>query len=290
MEIPSMSDWLKGLGLEQYASVFADNEVDLRILSKLTDKDLKELGIPFGPRKLVLNALAESNRGLEPERRQLTVMFCDIEGYTALASRLDPEILQVIIRRYQDACAASITHYDGYVFERQGDGIVAFFRYPLAHEGEADRAIRAGREIIESLSEIAMPGVGHLRVRIAITTGLVLVDSDGKGAVSEGEALHLAARLQSIAQPREIVVSERVRRLAGGNFQYDDLGKHTLKGIPVDIQAWRVRGPGGAASRFDAATQDGLTPMVGREQELGTAPETLAMRAIRQRRTDPGLW
>src|SRR6266850_1229843 len=147
---------------------------------------------------------------------------------TELANRVDPEVLQRIIRSYEDACAVGITRYEGYVFQRLGDGIVAFFGYPLAHEGEAERAIHAGLQITDALSKLDVAEVGHLEVRIGIATGVVVVSSAEKGAV--GETMNLAARLQGIAPMGSIVVSERVQRLAGGAFEYVDLGEQTLKG------------------------------------------------------------
>jgi class 3 adenylate cyclase/predicted ATPase len=200
------------------------------------------------------------------ERRQLTVMFCDMVGFTELANRVDPEVLQEIIRSYEDACAVCITRYEGYVFQRLGDGIVAFFGYPLAHEGEAERAIHAGLAIIESLAKLDVPEVGHLHVRIGIATGVVVVAGGEKGAV--GETPNLASRLQGIAPMDSIVVSERVRRLAGGAFAYADLGEQTLKGIAQPTRAYRIVGMSHAASRFDAATQGALTSLVGREHEI----------------------
>jgi len=202
----------------------------------------------------------------EGERRQLTVLFCDMVGFTELANRVDPEVLQGIIRSYEDACAVCITRYEGYVFQRLGDGIVAFFGYPLAHEGEAERAIHAGLAIIESLSTLAVPEVGRLHVRIGIATGVVVVAGAEKGAV--GETMNLASRLQGIAPVDSIVVSERVRRLAGGVFAYTDLGEQRLKGIAQPTRAYRIAGVSHAASRFEAATQAGLTPLVGREHEI----------------------
>ena len=188
-------------------------------------------------------------------------------GSTELTNRVDPEILENILRAYEDACAACITRYDGYVFRRIGDGIVAFFGYPLAHEGEAERAIRAGLEIIATLSKLDVPDVGHLAVRIGIASGLVVVSSAEKGA--EGEPLNLASRLQAIAQPGSIVVSEWVIRLARGSFDYEDMGEQALKGYAQPIRAYRIMGVSKATSRFEAATQERLTPLVGREQELG---------------------
>jgi class 3 adenylate cyclase len=279
--VQSVSSWLKSLNLEQYSQFFADNDVDLDVLRILGDKDLQDLGVSFGHRKKLLKAISELN-GAEAtqrspghaatsatggERRQLTVLFCDMVGFTELASRVDPEVLQRIIRSYEDACAVCVTRYEGYVFQRLGDGIVAFFGYPLAHEGEGERAIRAGLEIIESLTRLDVLDAGHLQVRIGVATGLVVVASEEKGAV--GETMNLAARLQAIAAPGSIVVSERVHRLASGAFDYEDLGEHALKGIARPTHAYRILGVSAAASRFDAATGGILTPLVGREQEIG---------------------
>ena len=279
-----MSDlltWLEGQGLSKYAGVLADNEVDLEILPALSEQDLEKIGIPLGPRKKLLNAFAELRAGAAGERRaeagsftpaggerrQLTVMFCDMVGFTELASRLDPEVLQRIIHSYEDLCAVAITRYAGYVFQRLGDGIVAFFGYPLAHEGEAERAIHAGLEIVKALSKLEVPEVGRIQVRIGVATGVVVVVSTEKGAV--GETMNLAARLQGIAQPGSVVVSERVQQLGGGSFRYEDLGEHTLKGIARPSHAYRVLGVSEAASRFEAATQRGLTPLVGRARQIG---------------------
>ena len=193
-------------------------------------------------------------------------MFCDMVGFTELANRVDPEVLQGTISRYEDACAVCITRFEGYVFQRLGDGIVAFFGYPLAHEGEAERAIQAGLAIIASLAAVDVPETGRLQVRIGIATGVVVVMSAERGAV--GETMNLASRLQSIARPGSLVVSEPVRRLAGGTFYYEDLGDQMLKGFPQPTRAYRVKGVSQAESRFEAATQAGLTPLVGREHEI----------------------
>ena len=295
----SISEWLLSLGLAQYASVFEDNGIDLEALALISESELEKLGVLLGHRKKLLKAIAELNgaetptlatpaeairvtpaqvasRPTEGERRQLTVLFCDMVGFTGLANRVDPEVLQRIIRSYEDACAVCITRYEGYVFQRLGDGIVAFFGYPLAHEGEAERAIHAGLEIVDSLSKLSVPEVGKLQVRIGIATGLVVVSSAEKGAV--GETMNLASRLQGIAQPGSIVVSERVHHLAGGSFDYEDLGEQTLKGIARPTHAYRILGVSEAASRFEAAHGEaGLTPLVGREQEIGLLLERWAL-------------
>ena len=297
-----LAAWLEAQGLGQYAKVLAENEVDLEALRLVSEHDLQALGIPLGPRKKLLKAIENSGSAVtitpprspdsytpthlskkiptsksapEGERRQLTVLFCDMVGFTELANRVDPEILQGIIRSYEDACAVCITRYEGYVFQLLGDGIVAFFGYPLAHEGEAERAIHAGLAIIEALSKLDVPDAGHLAVRIGIATGLVVVSSAEKGAV--GETMNLASRLQAVAQPGSIVVSERVHRLAGGSFNYQDLGEQTLKGITQPTHAYRIVGVSEAASRFEAATQEGVTPLVGREQEIGLLMERWAL-------------
>ncbi len=284
----TLTAWLRELGLERYAPVFVENDVNLEALRLLTDADLVSLGVSLGHRRVLFKALAELNGSspaalagevlaeavpgrsrsrAEGERRQLTVLFCDMVGFTELASRLDPEVLQGIVRSYEDNCAACVTRYEGYVFQRLGDGIVAFFGYPLAHEGEGERAIRAGLEIVEALAKLELPHAGHLAVRIGIATGLVVVSSVEKGAV--GETMNLAARLQGIAQPGSVLVSERVHRLAGGAFHYQDLGEQTLKGIAHRTRAYRIVGISKATSRFEAAhAQVGLTPLVGREQDL----------------------
>ncbi len=280
MRIASLSEWLKVHGLERFAPVFEQNEVDLTTLRVLTENDLKELGVPFGPRKRILSLLSEE-RAVEKlsdlggyvvapigERRQLTVLFCDLVGFTKLAYKHDPEALQIIIRSYEQACASCVNRYEGYVFRMLGDGVVAFFGFPLAHESEAERAIRTGLDIVEAMRRLHFPKAGRLQVRIGIASGVVVVAPGERNAV--GEALNLSARLQTIAEPGSVVVSDSVRRLAGGEFQYEDLGEKELTGVSGPTRVFRVVGVSRAESRFEAATQSGLTPLVGRESELST--------------------
>ena len=277
----SIEQWLRSIDLERYAQTFADNEVDLRTLEVLNEDDLKELGIPFGPRKRMLSAIAElqqaqpvpdpgsaapASAASSSERRQLTALFCDMVGFTEIAHRVDPEVLQSVVRCYEEACTACIVHYGGSTFQVLGDGVVAFFGYPLAHEGETERAIRAGLEILQKMEEMDVPEIGRIRVRIAVATGIVVVSSAELGAV--GETLNLAARLQTVAAPGTLIVSERVYRIAGGRFVYEDIGEHALKGISEPVRAYRVVGVAQAASRFDATVSGELTPLVGRENEL----------------------
>ncbi len=274
-----LKHWLDANGLGKYAQLFAENEIDFDLLPQLSKSDLDELGLSVGAKRRLALALQSLDNAHLPaptkhaeessagERRQLTVLFCDMVGFTELASKVDPEVLQAIVHSYEDTCAAAISHFEGYVFQRLGDGIVAFFGFPLAHEGEAERAIRAGLRIISALAVREIAGAGNLHVRIGIATGMVVVSTVEKGAF--GETMNLASRLQSIAEPGSIVVSERVRRLASGAFAYEDLGEQKLKGISRATGAYRVLGISDAESRFEAATQQGLSPMVGREQEIG---------------------
>jgi class 3 adenylate cyclase/tetratricopeptide (TPR) repeat protein len=266
----SITEWLESIGLGHHALLFVENEIDLPTLLLLTEGDLEELGLPFGPRKRVVReaaALRERETVSEAgERRQLTVLFCDLVGFTELARRLDPEVLHGVIRAYEDTCAVSVSRYEGYVFQRLGDGIVAFFGYPLAHEGEAERAIRAGLEIVAAVRELDLPAAVQLQARIGIATGMVMVSAADQSAF--GETMNLASRLQGVAEPSTVAVSTRVRRLAAGAFEYADLGEHDLKGIDRPIQVYRVLGSSVAAGRFEAATHAGLTPLVGRDGEI----------------------
>jgi class 3 adenylate cyclase/tetratricopeptide (TPR) repeat protein len=268
--------WLGSIELDRYAQLFVENQIDLPTLLVLTEPDLVALGVPFGPRKRILHEL-ESLRAAPAEtpaapsadrvgeRRQLTVVFSDLVGSTELADRLDPEALRSVLRRYADVCTESVTRYDGWVFQRLGDAVVAFFGYPLAHEGEAERAIRAGLDIVATLEELDVPDVGRLKARVGIATGIVMVS--GSGLVF-GQTMNLASRLQAVAEPCSVVVSARVWRLAAGAFEYADLGERELKGISVPTRVYQVLGPSAAEGRFEAATQSGLTPLIGREREI----------------------
>ena len=220
---------------------------------------------------------ADVARDAAAERRQLTIMFCDMVGSTALSAKLDPEDLRDVIRQYQTLVSAEIRRYDGSVAKFSGDGIMAYFGFPKAHEDDAERAVLAGLAIVASLRAVRAP-LGHkqvsgLSVRVGIATGEVVVgDLVGEG-VSErwavvGETPNLAARLQSVAEPNSVVISARTQRLARGGFRYVNLGLHEIKGIPTLVQVWGVKGKKATASRFDAAHGKTLTPMVGREREL----------------------
>jgi len=214
----------------------------------------------------------------EAERRQLTVMFCDLVGSTALSTGMDPEDLRDVIASYQSRCSAALRRYDGFVAKYMGDGILVYFGYPRAHEDEAERSVRAGLDIVEAMAELNAavprpPGV-VLAVRIGIATGPVIVgDQIGEGTASEtavvGETPNLAARLQALAQPNQIVVSAATRAMLGDHFELEDLGAYELKGFAEPVPAWHVLSARDVESRF-AATRTGSTaPLVGRQEEMG---------------------
>lgn len=289
-----LEQFLKGLGLAQHIQAFRDNDIDAAALPHLEEAHLKELGLSLGHRVKIMQAIAALREGGEAapaplpahkaqvapdaaaaedgERRQLTLMFCDLVGSTELSARVDPEEVREVMRAYQDACAGMIARYDGYLAKFLGDGVLAYFGYPHAHEDAAERAVRAARGIVEAVGR-PPPRAGHrLAVRIGIATGMVVVGqvnaADGASELSAiGETPNLAARLQGVAEPNTVVIAEGTRALTRGAFRYADLGRVALKGIPAPVPAWRVVGEV-SASRFEAAHMAGLGAFVGRDQEV----------------------
>lgn len=273
-------DWLKRLNLEQYEQLFLDHCIDLTVLPDLTDQDLEKIGIALGHRRKMLRAITELNHSGfvaqaedEPERRQLTVMFCDLVDSTALSSRLDPEDMREVLLLYQSACANVIRTYDGYIARFLGDGILAYFGYPSAHEDDAERAVRAGLDIIAAVACIKFNLDVKLRMRIGVATGLVVVgDLIGEGAAEQravvGETPSVAARLQALAEPNTVIVGESTRRLLGELFELKHLGLCELKGISEKVSAWTVEGLKTFDNRFEAVHALRLTDLVGREREI----------------------
>jgi class 3 adenylate cyclase/predicted ATPase len=271
--------WLRGLGLEQYAPLFLDNAIDGEVLPELTADDLKDLGIGrVGHRRKLLAAIAGLRaepaiaRGTGAERRQLTVMFCDLVGSTALASRLDPEDLREVIAAYHRTVGRIVAGLDGFVAKYMGDGVLVYFGYPRAHEDDAERAVRAGLEMTDAVARLEVKSV-RLEARVGIATGLVVVgDLIGEGSAQEqsvvGETPNLAARLQALAAPGAVVIAAATRRLIGDLFEYRDLGAVEIKGIARPAPAWRVLRPTAVASRFEALRGSALTPLVGRDAEI----------------------
>ncbi|KRT65572.1 MAG: hypothetical protein XU11_C0024G0035, partial [Candidatus Dadabacteria bacterium CSP1-2] len=217
----------------------------------------------------------EDKAATEAERRQLTVMFCDLVGSTALSERLDPEELRDVVRSYQEACAEVIDGNDGYIAQYLGDGLLVYFGYPLAHEDDVQRAVKAGLEIVVAISELPLKTQLQqtLQVRVGIHSGLVVVGEMGGGKKREpmaivGETPNIAARLQGLAEPNTVVISSATYRLVEGLFDCQDLGLHTLKGVSAPVQMYRILGESAVRSRFEVAVSKGLTPLIGREQEV----------------------
>src|SRR6516164_9475214 len=282
--------WLRGLGLEQYAPAFRDNDVDGEVLPELTADDLISIGVTsVGHRRKLLAAIAAlrtepptaapaasatsapiSPPTIDAERRHLTLMFCDLVGSTPLSARFDPEDLREIIGAYHRCVADTVARFAGFVAKYMGDGVLIYFGYPEAHEDDAERAVRAGLAIIDAVGRLATST--PLNVRLGIASGLVVVgDLIGMGAAQErgvvGETPNLAARLQSLAQTGTLVIADNTRRQIGALFELEDLGPRPLAGFVEPQRAWRVLGESGVVSRFEALRSE-ATPLVGRDEEL----------------------
>jgi class 3 adenylate cyclase/predicted ATPase len=286
--------WLRSLGLERYEGAFRDNEIDERVLPSLTQEDLKEIGVgPVGHRRMLLEAIAALRGDLgsgapsadmattssvpnvspedRAERRQVTVMFSDLVGSTALSARMDPEDFREVISAYQNSVAATVGRFGGFVAKYMGDGVLIYFGYPHAHEDDAERAVRAGLQLVTAIGDLKTHAA--LQTRVGIATGLVVVgDLIGSGASQEqaivGDTPNLAARLQGVAEPNSVVIAESTRKLVGSLFELAGLGPQHLKGISGPVPAWRALRPASVEGRFEAMHASGLTDLVGREEEL----------------------
>jgi len=281
-----IAQWLERLGMAEYVQRFAENRIDLAVLPDLTDQDLKDIGVALGDRRKLLRAIGElgSVARTEPaapitttsqgvaERRQITVMFCDLVGSTALSARLDPEDLREVIGAYHRSCATLVERNGGFVAKYMGDGVLVYFGYPQAHEHDAEHAVQAGLAIIEAVPKLVTPAGEPMHVRVGIATGLVVVgDLIGSGEARErgvvGETPNLAARLQAIAEPGSVVIADSTRKLLGNLFELRDLGLKDLKGIAGPVRAWTALRVSSAESRFEALRANGLIAPVGREEE-----------------------
>jgi class 3 adenylate cyclase/predicted ATPase len=286
-----LAGWLRRLGLEQYEAAFRENKIDDTVLLSLTAEDLKELGVGFvGHRRKLLDAIValraeagapaplsdappESRKAAKntAERRQVTVMFSDLVGSTALSARMDPEDLREVISAYRESVTETVGRFGGFVAKYMGDGVLVYFGYPKAHEDDAERAVRAGLELIAAVA--ALDSSVTLQTRVGIATGLVVVgDLIGSGEAQErgivGETPNLAARLQGIAGPDMVVISDATRRLIGNLFDLQDLGAVELKGLSSSVRAWAPLRSRPVTSRFEALRVGMLGPLVGRSDEL----------------------
>ena len=284
-----IAEWLRGLGLAQYEAAFREHAVDETVLPSLTAEDLRDIGVAqVGHRRRLLDAIADLRAltrsdpepfasearapAREAERRQLTVMFCDLVGSTELSSRLDPEDLGEVIAAYHGAVANIVEQAGGFISRYLGDGVLIYFGYPQAHENDAERAVRAGLDAIAAISCLDVRSV-KLRTRVGIATGTVVVgDRIGRGAVQVqsvvGETPNLAARLQDLAEPDTVVIAPGTRRLLGDLFEYRELGAVAIKGIAAPVPVWQVLRPSVVSSRFEALRGGTLTRLVNREEEI----------------------
>ena len=295
-----VSTWLNHLGLGTYCESFQRNAITWDVLPELKENDLEALGVLLGHRKILLRAIAQlspsaEGRGLESlphgvspdalpvpperdqaERRQLTVMFCDLVDSTALSRRLDPEDLQDVIRRFLDACSQNIGQFNGYIAKYMGDGMLVYFGYPQAHEHDAERAVHAGLAILDTVKALNQENPHpdfSIAARIGIATGHVVVgELMGQDTATErsvfGDTPNLAARLQVLATPNQLVIDSVTKRLVGHEFEFADHGAVSLKGFETPVHAWQVLGLRVSASRFESYRASHLTNFVGREQEI----------------------
>jgi class 3 adenylate cyclase/tetratricopeptide (TPR) repeat protein len=280
-----MRDWLRDNKLEQIAELFEANEIDFDVLPDLSEADLEKLGLSVGSRKRLLRALAErdveaakstspgSGAAIDAERRQVTVLFCDMVGSTALSGALDPELLGDVLRRYQNAAAGAVARFGGFVAKFMGDGILAYFGFPHAFEDAAERAVRAALNILVEVGRLVRPDGSPIQVRVGVATGLVVVgEMIGTGPAQErtivGETPNLAARLQGLAAPDSILISDASRRLLGELFKLEPMGEHELKGIARPAPVWRVLGEEAVESRYGATRARGKLPLIGRGEEM----------------------
>ena len=287
--------WLRDLGLGQYEEVFHENDIDGDVLADLTTDDLTGLGVvSIGHRRKLLAAIATlrahtppaSSQSIrawtaiagaalpfpEAERRQLTVMFVDLVGSTTLAARLDPEDMRDVIAAYHQCVVQTVARFDGFIAKYMGDGVLVYFGYPRAQEDDAERAVRAGLELVAAVHTLRPRPDTELQSRVGIATGIVVVgDLIGTGAAQEqavvGETPNLAARLQAVAEPGVVVIATATRRLTAGLFDYEDLGAIDVKGFPKPVQAWRVRHESALDSRFEAL-RSGKATLIGRDEEI----------------------
>jgi len=281
----TIADWLSQVGMHEYTQRFAENGIDLDIVTDLTDQDLEKIGVTsLGHRRKLLRAIANlkaaekatsAAAAAQPaartadaaERRQVTVMFSDLVGSTALAARMDPEDLRELISGYHKCVAETVRRFGGFVAQYLGDGVLVYFGYPEAHEDDAERAVRAGLELIAAV--IALKTQAALQTRVGIATGLVVVGDlmTGHERGIVGETPNLAARLQGIAEPNTVVIAEATRRLLGNLFELKDLGARDLKGVAEPLRAWVALRASTVESRFEALHPSGLTALVGRAEE-----------------------
>jgi class 3 adenylate cyclase len=290
-----LGGWLRSLGLGQYEAAFRENAIDETVLHDLTEDHLRELGFPLGARLKLLKAIAALDAGpasgdrpldkvtaqdaaapslataapvteATGERRYLTVMFCDLVGSTGISAQLDAEEWRDLVGAYLDATSAAVTEMGGHVAKKLGDGLLALFGYPVAHENDAERAARAALAIQRALAELNRKNAGtsrpELAARIGLDIGPAVLDASGE---IYGDVANIAARVQALAEPGAVLVTARVQRQVAGLFVVEERGTHALKGVPEPMALYRLIRASGGGRR---AGQRQLTPLVGRDDEI----------------------
>ena len=288
----TVARWLEGLGLAKYAEAFASNEIEFDQLQDLTEDDLKELGLPIGPRRVVLKAIralhdsatdtgsaavqkavtvpqpsAPAPPGSVAERRQLTVLFCDLVGSTTLATRLDPEDFRDVMQAYHACCAQTVAGFDGSVAQYLGDGVMVRFGYPKAHEDDAARAVHCGLEMIKAIAALTVPTGQPLEARVGIATGVVWSSATRRTRKSARRRTW-PSRLQGLAQPGGLVIADSTKKLIGAQFECRDSAPSPSRALPGRSRPGRSLAPSAVESRFEAMRSHELTPLVGRDEEL----------------------
>ena len=283
--MPSIVEWLTSHGLGEYAPRFVENAISIAVLGELTEQDLKDLGLPLGHRRMLLRAVADMQCAAsakpqtpdeaprEAERRPLTILFCDMVGSTRLSAQLDPEDMRAVIRAFHGAIAAVVTQHFGMVARYMGDGVLAYFGFPQAHEDDAEEAVRAGLAMVDAVGRLRANVTGEsLQARVGIATGTVVVGDlligEGREQAVVGETPNLAARLQALAEPGTVMICANTRRLTEGQFEFRTVGPVAIRGWPEPTTCYRVLGATEVESRFQAQHKEHLTSLLGRDEEI----------------------
>jgi predicted ATPase/class 3 adenylate cyclase len=278
----SIADWLASLGLSEYTERFVVNAIDTSVLGEITEQDLKELEIPLGHRRKILRAIADAkieaplqlSQDGGAQRRQLTVMFCDLVGSTALSNKLDPEDFRAVISAYQNCIEKTVHRHSGMIARYMGDGALIYFGYPQAREDDTEQAVHAGLALVEAVAKLQPGFDATLQACVGIATGTVVVGdilTTAAGAVEHGvlgDTPNLAARLQTVARPGTVAVCPSTHALTAGFFEYRSLGAVPIKGRAEPINVWQPAQALRIRNRFEAQHQRRLTPLLGRDEEI----------------------
>jgi class 3 adenylate cyclase/tetratricopeptide (TPR) repeat protein len=282
-QLPGLTDWLASHGLGHLHQALSDADVSIDLLGDLSDEDFRELRISLGDRKRLRRALSEAPSAPVPpdspaERRHMSIMFVDLVDSTRISREIDPERMAELLRAYQNAVAGVIARFNGYVAKFMGDGVTAYFGWPVAREDDVQQAVRAGLAAIEEVGKLSAPGVGAIACRVGIATGLVVVgdivgSDEARERTATGETPNLAARLEKVAGRNRLAISDATARLVANNFDLQQLGDASLKGFDDVESAWEVIGERDHGSRYDARSRGIVRPILGRDREIAALLE-----------------